>query len=80
MAHGAPVTSSNASCMPEVLGDAAHYFDPHSPADMAEKIDEVLTNPSLRSTLINRGHEQVKHYSWRRMAEQTAVVYSQILK
>ncbi len=79
MKHGAPVASSNATCLPEVNGDAAHYFDPLDVNDMAEKINEVLTDEKLRSGLIKKGSEQVKKYSWRRMAEQTLEVYNKCL-
>jgi glycosyltransferase involved in cell wall biosynthesis len=75
MAHGCALVSSDATCLPEVYGDAAHYFDPKNVADMAAKIGEVLDSKSLRASLIQKGNEQVKKYSWRRMAEQTLAVY-----
>jgi glycosyltransferase involved in cell wall biosynthesis len=79
MLSGAPVVASNATCIPEVCGEAAHYFDPLDTQAMADAIDEVLTDKKLRQTLIGRGHQQVKKYSWRRMAEQTLAVYQQAL-
>ena len=79
MAHDAPVVSSNATCLPEVYGDAALYFDPTNVADMAEKIETVLNDEALRSNLIARGREQAQKYSWRRMAEQTLEVYEKVL-
>lgn len=79
MTHGAPVASSNATCLPEVNGDAAHYFDPLSIEDMAEKISDVLTDEKLRSELIQKGSQQVKKYSWERMARQTLRVYQEVL-
>jgi glycosyltransferase involved in cell wall biosynthesis len=79
MLNGAPVVSSNASCMPEVLGDAAHYFDPTVPEEMAQAIDEVITNESLQQSLISKGSQQVKKYSWERMAQQTLEVYKKAL-
>jgi glycosyltransferase involved in cell wall biosynthesis len=79
MMHGAPVVSSNSTCLPEVYGDAAHYFNPLDVNDMAEKIDEVLTNEKLRKELIEKGKSQVKKYSWKRMAEQTLEVYKKVL-
>jgi glycosyltransferase involved in cell wall biosynthesis len=79
MMQGAPVVSSNATCLPEVYGDAAHYFNPLDVNDMAEKIDEVLTNESLRNELIEKGKARVKKYSWKRMAEQTLDVYKEVL-
>lgn len=79
MAQGAPVVSSNASVMPEVYGDAAHYFNAKDPKDMAAKVHEVITNDALRTSLIKKGHEQLKKYSWRKMAEETLTVYKQDL-
>lgn len=79
MVHGAPVISSNATCLPEVYGDAAHYFDPRNTQDMASAINQVLSNERLRTQLINRGIDQAAQYSWQRMAEQTLDIYNQAL-
>lgn len=80
MIHGAPVVSSNATCLPEVYGDAAHFFDPLDVNDMAVKIVEVLDNPILREDLIAKGKVQAAKYSWQRMAEQTLAVYEKVLQ
>ena len=80
MSSGAPVVSSNTTCLPEVYGDAAHYFDPLNTDDIARAINDVLSNDSYRAALIEKGYEQAKNYSWRRMAEQTHEVYEQALK
>jgi glycosyltransferase involved in cell wall biosynthesis len=79
MRHGAPVISSDATCLPEIYGGAAHYFDPLDTEAMADAIEEVLTDKKLRSSLVRKGHAQVKKYSWERMAEQTLAVYRQAL-
>lgn len=79
MAHGAPVVSSNASCLPEVYGPAAHYFNALKPRDIAAKITEVTEDDKLRAQLIEAGKQQLKKYSWRRMAEETLIVYKEIL-
>ena len=75
MMHGAPVVSSNATCLPEIYGDAAHYFDPLDVQSMSDAINEVLTNQELRQTFINNGKTKASEYSWQRMAEQTLEVY-----
>lgn len=80
MGYGAPVISSSASCLPEVYGDAAHYFNPLDIKDIAKAIDDVLDNEKLRTTLINRGYDQIKKYSWLRMANQTHAIYLNALK
>ncbi|MGH7156955.1 MAG: glycosyltransferase family 4 protein [Candidatus Saccharimonadales bacterium] len=80
MIHGAPVVASKATCLPEVYGDAAHYFDPRSVSDMASKINDVLSKPSLRTSLIHKGRARAVKFSWRRMAQQTLKIYEQTLK
>lgn len=79
MAHGAAVVSSNATCLPEVYGDAAEYFDPRNVEDTAKKINKVLTNEKRRKELISLGKKQAAKYSWQRMAEQTLAVYDEVL-
>jgi glycosyltransferase involved in cell wall biosynthesis len=80
MAYGTPVISSSASCLPEVLGNAAEYFDPTDVQDMKQTIDRVLRSPELRKDMSKRGHAQVAKYSWRRMAEETHEIYMRILE
>lgn len=79
MVHGAPVVSSNASCLPEINGDAALYFNPTNLEDIALKIDRVIKDTELRKALIHKGYLQAKKYSWQRMAEQTLEVYERAL-
>lgn len=80
MVHGCPVVSSNYSCLPEVHGDAAHYFDPEDIQDMAHKIDEVISSEPLRKKLIAAGYENAKRFSWRKFATQTLEVFNNALK
>lgn len=79
MVHGCPVASSNATCLPEVYEDAAHYFNPRDIEDMAEKVVEVIENPRLRNKLIENGYQQSKKFSWKKMAEETTSVYEEVL-
>jgi glycosyltransferase involved in cell wall biosynthesis len=66
--------------MPEVLGDAAAYFDPLNVVGMAHAIAEVVDNAKLRATMITKGEAQAAKYSWRTMAEQTHQVYMNAIK
>ena len=79
MVHGCPVVSSNATCLPEVYGEAAEYFDPLNVEAMAEAINKVLGSPKRRQELITAGRKQAAKYSWQRMAEQTLAVYNEVL-
>ena len=75
MQYDAPVVSSNTSCMPEVLGDAAHYFDPLDTNDIVRAVGEVLEDDSLRAELIKKGKIQRDKYSWEKMARETLAQY-----
>lgn len=75
MSWGVPVVASSATCLPEILGQAAYYFDAEKSADIAVKIEEVLRDKNLCQKLITQGFEQVKKYSWQKMAEETARLY-----
>jgi glycosyltransferase involved in cell wall biosynthesis len=79
MLYGAPVVSSNATCLPEVYGDAAEYFDPTDETAIAEAIERVITNPARQEELKLRGYERAKKYSWKRMAQETYDVYMRVL-
>ena len=79
MAHGTPLVSSNATCLPEIYGDAAHYFDPYDTKDIARAIQDVLTDEMLQRTLVTNGYNQIKKYSWKKMAEQTLAIYEKAL-
>lgn len=79
MAHGCPVVSSNATCLPEVYGDAAEYFDPLNIEEMAGAINKVLSSEKRRNELIELGKKQAGKYSWQKMAQETLEVYNQVL-
>ncbi len=80
MTYGTPLVSSNATCLPEVYQDGAHYFDPMNVEDMAAKINEVLEDKILRENLIKEGKSVAAQYSWKRMAEETLAVYMRALE
>ncbi len=79
MVHKAPLASSNATCLPEVYGDAALYFDPLSVEDMTSTIAGIIDDEAVRKDLVEKGTEQAAKYSWKRMAQQTKAVYELVL-
>ena len=68
MANGCPVVASNASSLPEVLGEAAYYVDPTKSDSIREAISAVLADAALKNVLREKGKQQVKKYSWQRSA------------
>lgn len=75
MAAGLPVLASNSSCLPEIYGDAALYFNPCKVGEIVEKINKMLANKELKKRMVRLGYEQVKKYSWEKMAQRTMRVY-----
>ena len=78
MACGCPVCASNSSSIPEVVGDAGILFDPYSVEDMTRAILKVLSDNSLRRSLIERGFERASLFTWERTAEKTLELYGRI--
>ena len=77
MAAGTPVLSSSAASLPEVLGDAAIFFDPTDTAEIAKAIKRVLSDEKLRGDLAARGLRRAQEFSWERTALETAAVYKE---
>lgn len=75
MAHGCPVVSSNAASMPEILGDAALYFNPENKDEMKEKIIKIMSDEKLRENFINLGYKQAVKYNWLECSKKTLEIY-----
>lgn len=78
MAHSCPVISSNSSVMPEILGNAAEYFDPTDIDDVRRAIEQVAYTTEVRNDLIEKGKERVQRFTWSRCADETRRVYKEI--
>lgn len=77
MQYGCPVLSSQETCLPEVGGDAALYFDPRDQSSLVEAMQQVVTNNSFRAALITKGYKRIQSFSWKQLALDTLRVYSQ---
>ena len=80
MACGAAVACSSATSLPEVAGNAAFYFDPHDPEEMANELFRVFSDDALRADLIARGRQNLERFNWAETARQTLAVYHQALR
>jgi len=80
MAKGCPVISSDRASLPEILGEAAVYFNPEDDEDIVAKIKHVLNDQNFKNEMIARGLNKVKDYSWWECARETFAVYEQALK
>lgn len=75
MANKIPTIASKASCLPEILKNAAEYFNPQDPDEIAQTIQKIFTDENLRAQLIATGTDLLPQYSWQKTANQTLSLY-----
>ena len=80
MAAGLPVVASDRTSLPEIYQDGALYFNPSDPADIKNKIAEVINNQKVKADLIAAGKIISQHFSWNKAAQETLKIYEEILK
>jgi glycosyltransferase involved in cell wall biosynthesis len=75
MAAGTPVVASRVGAIPEVAGDAAVLVDARRPDELAEAIEAVVGDPTLRERLAARGRARARLFTWEAVARRTLAVY-----
>lgn len=80
MACGTVVITSNVTSLPEVAGEAAILVDPTDVPAMVKAVYRLQEEPSYRKSLVERGLERVKLFTWEKTAEQVAETYEKILE
>jgi len=78
MIAGLPIACSDRGPMPEVLGDAAIYFDPESPDSIASALLELINSVGLREKLAQLSFERAQQYSWEKCAGETLAFLSEV--
>jgi len=74
-----PLLSSNTTSLPEIAGDAALYFNPFNPEEIANVIIKFYGDDRIASSLIERGKERLTHFSWAKNALQTVELYEKYM-
>lgn len=74
-----PVACSNTSSIPEVVGEAGIYFDPHDVESIRHALETIMASESVRDLLRERGQQQVLKFSWDRCAAETAQIYRSLV-
>ena len=65
MVHGLPIVAADTPVNREMCGEAAVYFSPLDPKDLAEKIDLLGRDPALREKLRAVGERHAAaHFRW----------------
>ena len=79
MASGIPVACSSAGALPEVAGKNALYFDSSNIQEMADSIERIVSDETLRLKLVKDGLEWAKRFSWEKNALATVAVLESVL-
>ena len=79
MACGVPVVSSDASSLPEVVGDSGLLLSPHDEAVWSEGLHELLLDPVRRSQMVADGFRQVRQFTWRKASSKLLSLYQNLL-
>jgi glycosyltransferase involved in cell wall biosynthesis len=79
MACGTPVITSNVSSLPEVAGDAAIMINPYDVDALTHALQQLLDDAALYQTLIKKGFERAKLFSWEKSAMQLSEIYTRLL-
>jgi glycosyltransferase involved in cell wall biosynthesis len=80
MACGTPVVVSDRASLPEVVGEAGLLVNPDDPQDIAQALQRVLTDKTLRARMRERGLEQAALFTWEKAAREHLAVYRQVLQ
>ena len=78
MASGLPVVTTGAGGLREVVGDAALVVPSGDPAELADALARVATDPSCRANLAARGLAGAHGRSWAATARGVTAVYEMV--
>ncbi len=79
MACGTPVVASNASAVPEAVGEAGIVADAREPEVFAAALAGVLDDAGLRERLGAAGRARAGTFSWTKAAAGTLAVYRELV-
>jgi glycosyltransferase involved in cell wall biosynthesis len=80
IACGTPVVASCTSSLPEVLGNGALLGNPYEISSFSEKIGTLLNDIDARTTMVLKGLERAKEFTWEQSAAKTLEVYNKVDK
>jgi glycosyltransferase involved in cell wall biosynthesis len=79
MACGCPVIGANTGAIPEITGEAAILFDPHSPEDLSQAILKMTCEPAVHQMFVERGLVRARDFTWERAARETVDVFRELV-
>lgn len=79
MASGTPVIAAHANAFPEILGNAAPFFDPRNCYELTELMHRMVVDEQWRSSWIKKGIERSAQFTWIEAAKQTFAIYQSLV-
>jgi glycosyltransferase involved in cell wall biosynthesis len=80
MLAGTPVVAADIPALREVAGDAAVYFDPHRPADLARAVEQLGRESEATRDRIERARARAAEFSWKRSVDRLCEVFEEALR
>lgn len=77
--YNLPLIAANNTCLPEIAGDAALYFDPYNEKEIADTILLLLNNESLKAELKKKGKLRLQNFSWEKTSNQINEIFKEII-
>jgi glycosyltransferase involved in cell wall biosynthesis len=78
MRAGVPVVATRTGSLPEVLGDAAVLTPVEDDDALADALDRVVSDETLRAELVRHGRDQAAKFGWPRASEEFAALYHRV--
>lgn len=80
LASGAPVVTTDATSLPEIVGEAGFTVDPDDARGMAGAIISTIVQENLAADLRKKAAKQAAVFSWEKTAAETVVVYDRVMR
>jgi glycosyltransferase involved in cell wall biosynthesis len=80
MASGTPVAASNRGSLPEIVGEAGCFFNPHNPDEILNVVKRVLANNEVREEMSRSGLKRAEQFSWDKAAKELMSIFNEFKK
>ena len=78
MACGTPVAASDRGALPEILGDAGRFFDPHDAKSIQKTVEDILADTVTRSEMKKAGLSRAAEFTWSKAAADALKIFEEV--